>query len=120
MLLLLPGAHVLPDVAETNLGVRVHVPLSVGAHVAFPSLSRPARGCGNRPQHGYLRVGDRVRRWAQGKPLAFDPSFEHEMVNCGEHPVLLLVLVCPPAATNLRVPRLTLHVAVCRMCGSPC
>ena len=57
-----PHSRIPPHVGPMNGIVRAHLPLIV-------------------PQGCYIRVGNEERTWHEGKLLAFDDSFEHEVFN---------------------------------------
>jgi Aspartyl/Asparaginyl beta-hydroxylase len=78
-----PGSHVEPHTGSSNLRLRVHL----GVDVPEPDKAR-------------LRVGTEWRPWAQGRTLAFDDSFEHEVVHEGlRDRVVLVVDVWHPGLT---------------------
>ena len=54
------GTHLRPHCGPSNTRMRIHLGLSVPP------------GC-------EIRVGNRTRGWAEGRTLAFDDSFEHEV-----------------------------------------
>lgn len=59
------GTHISAHCGISNAKLRVHLGLSV------PATPPPRRSA--------IRVGQEVRRWAEGKLLVFDDSFEHEV-----------------------------------------
>lgn len=70
--LLQPGAHIPPHSGMLNTRLICHLPLIV------------PRGC-------WLRVGNEVRHWEEGRVLIFDDSIEHEALNpTGEPRIVLL------------------------------
>ncbi len=69
---LLPGAHIAPHHGMLNTRLICHIPI----------LTAP--GCS-------LRVGSETRGWADGLPLIFDDSFEHEARNAGPQPRVVLL-----------------------------
>ena len=78
-----PHTHVEPHCGSSNLRLRHHL----GLDVPEPAAAR-------------LRVGHEWRHWARGKALAFDDSFEHEVVHEGERVrVVLVVDVWHPGLT---------------------
>lgn len=60
-----PGAHITPHTGMLNTRLICHIPI----------LTAPA--CS-------LRVGSETRHWADGVPLVFDDSMEHEARNAGD------------------------------------
>ena len=64
---LAPGSHVQPHCGSTNLRLRVHLGINVPE-----------------PKKAKLRVGTKWRGWQAGKCIAFDDSFEHEVVHEGK------------------------------------
>ena len=60
-----PHSRIPPHVGPMNGIVRAHLPLIV-------------------PDGCYIRVGSEERTWHEGKLLAFDDSFEHEVFNHGD------------------------------------
>lgn len=60
-----PHSRIPPHVGPMNGIVRAHLPLVV-------------------PEGCYIRVGSEERTWREGKLLAFDDSFEHEVFNHGD------------------------------------
>jgi len=67
--------HVAAHCGSSNLRLRHHLGLEVPE-----------------PEAGRLRVGAEWRPWARGKTLAFDDSFEHEVVHEGERARVVLVV----------------------------
>jgi hypothetical protein len=68
-----PGAHILPHRDADDPGVlRHHLGLVTGSG-------------------GYLRVGDEWIEWAEGRVDAFDGQVEHEALNLGQSPRLVLL-----------------------------
>lgn len=61
-----PGAHVQPHCGPFNWRVRIHLALIV------PQRLKPSDGA-------FIRVGNEIRSFQEGKVLAFDDSFEHEV-----------------------------------------
>ena len=57
-----PGAHVEAHCGPTNTRIRLHLGLRI-------------------PPEATMRVGTETRSWQEGKCLAFDDSFEHEVAN---------------------------------------
>ena len=68
-----PHSRISPHVGPMNGIVRAHLPLIVPP------------GC-------YIRVGSEERTWQEGKILAFDDSFEHEVFNHSDHVRIVLFL----------------------------
>lgn len=67
---IVPGTHIAPHVGPTNARLRLHLPLQM-----------PKRdGC------VALRVGGETRTWTEGRVLAFDDSYEHEVWYHKRHP----------------------------------
>ena len=69
---LTPGSIVPPHCGPFNGRVRVHLALT------------GSKGC-------YLRVGTQIREWEDGRVLAFDDSFEHQVCHAG--PAVRVVLM---------------------------
>jgi hypothetical protein len=75
---LVPGTVVPPHQGPFNGRIRVHLCLT------------GAKGC-------YLRVGTQIREWEDGRVLAFDDSFEHQVCHRGpEVRVVLMFNVVQP------------------------
>ena len=74
---LAPGTRVKPHTGSSNLRLRFHLGLQVPE-----------------PESVKLRVGHDFRNWSQGKVLAFDDSFEHEVFHQGEQTRVVLVVDC--------------------------
>lgn len=70
-----PHTHVAAHCGSSNLRLRHHLGLDV-----------PEPGAGR------LRVGDEWRHWARARTLAFDDSFEHEVVHEGDQARVVLVV----------------------------
>lgn len=68
-----PGSIVPPHCGPFNGRLRVHLALT------------GSRGC-------YLRVGTQIREWEDGKVLAFDDSFEHQVCHAGQEVRVVLML----------------------------
>ena len=62
-----PHSHITPHCGSSNLRLRHHL----GVDVPEPDAAR-------------IRVGTQWRHWAEGKAMAFDDSFEHEVIHDGE------------------------------------
>ncbi len=69
---LLPGAHIAPHHGMLNTRLICHIPIMTAPDCA-------------------LRVGSETRGWADGVPLIFDDSFEHEARNAGAQPRVVLL-----------------------------
>ena len=77
-----PAAHIPPHNGMLNCRVICHLPLIV------------PKGC-------WLRVGNEIREWEEGKLLIFDDSIEHEARNpTGELRIILLFDVWRPELTG--------------------
>ena len=74
---LAPGTHVKPHCGSSNLRLRYHLGLQV------PETDTVK-----------LRVAQDERPWSEGKVLAFDDSFEHEVFHRGEKTRVVLVVDC--------------------------
>ena len=74
---LAPGTHVKPHTGSSNLRLRFHLGLQV------PDT-----------ENVKLRVAHDFRPWNQGKVLAFDDSFEHEVFHKGDQTRVVLVVDC--------------------------
>jgi hypothetical protein len=68
-----PHSRIPPHVGPMNGIVRAHLPLIV-------------------PDGCYIRVGNEERTWREGKLLAFDDSFEHEVFNHSDHVRIVLFM----------------------------
>lgn len=68
-----PHSRIPPHVGPMNGIVRAHLPLIV-------------------PQGCYIRVGNEERTWHEGKLLAFDDSFEHEVFNHSDQVRIVLFM----------------------------
>ena len=68
-----PHSRIPPHVGPMNGIVRAHLPLIV-------------------PEGCYIRVGSEERTWHEGKLLAFDDSFEHEVFNHSDHVRIVLFM----------------------------
>ena len=68
-----PHSRIPPHVGPMNGIVRAHLPLVV-------------------PQGCYIRVGSEERTWHEGKLLAFDDSFEHEVFNHSDQVRIVLFM----------------------------
>lgn len=63
--ILAPGYHIPPHRGPTRALVRCHLGLRVP----------------DKPEDCWIRVGDRVSHWYEGKCLLFDDTYEHEVLN---------------------------------------
>lgn len=80
-----PGAHILPHCGPWNARLTVHLGLTV-------------------PEGCVFRVGSEVRTWQEGRCLAFDDSFEHEVLHRGQSTrVILLLDVWHPELTAIEI-----------------
>jgi aspartate beta-hydroxylase len=61
-----PGAEILSHAGLTNAAVRIHLPLLVPE-----------------PAKSVIRVGPKVRTWEEGKVLAFNDAYDHQVWNFG-------------------------------------
>mmetsp|Transcript_10755 Transcript_10755/g.22298 ORF Transcript_10755/g.22298 Transcript_10755/m.22298 type:complete len:381 (-) Transcript_10755:548-1690(-) len=61
-----PGAEILPHCGLTNAVVRIHLPIIVP-----------------QPTKSVIRVGEKVRTWEEGKVLAFNDAYDHQVWNFG-------------------------------------
>ena len=68
-----PGTHVLPHSGSCNLRLRHHLGIDIPE-----------------PDRSQLRVGEEWRSWEQGRCLAFDDSYEHEVQHRGEQRRVIL------------------------------
>jgi aspartate beta-hydroxylase len=64
-----PGAHLHPHCGVSNAHLKMHLGLDA------PVSAATGEGCAR------IRVGNETRRWAEGRVLHFDDSFEHEVYN---------------------------------------
>lgn len=62
-----PGTHIARHCGSSNLRQRTHI----GIEVPEPDACK-------------IRVGPEWRQWRQGKTIAFDDSFEHEVIDDGK------------------------------------
>ena len=77
-----PGAHIPPHSGMLNCRLICHLPLIV-------------------PEGCWLRVGNEVREWREGKLLIFDDSIEHEAKNPGDElRIILLFDIWRPELTQ--------------------
>jgi aspartate beta-hydroxylase len=82
-----PHTHVAAHCGSSNLRLRYHL----GVEVPEPGKS-------------WIRVGTERRSWRQGRVLAFDDSFEHEVVHDGDRPrVVLIVDVWQPSLSAAEI-----------------
>jgi hypothetical protein len=70
-----PHTHIRPHSGSSNLRLRHHLGIDVPE-----------------PDKAKLRVGTQWRGWAKGKSMAFDDSFEHEVVHEGDQERIVLVV----------------------------
>jgi aspartate beta-hydroxylase len=71
-----PGAHIIPHCGHSNSAIRVHLGVTV-------------------PDGPRIRVGDEVLRWQEGRCIAFDDSFEHEVWHDGDESRIVLLIDVP-------------------------
>jgi hypothetical protein len=84
-----PGAHLKPHCSVDNLRLRLHL------GIAIPE------GCS-------IRVGTETRAWQEGRCLAFEDSFEHEVWNRSRaRRIVLIVDLWHPDLTEVEVRALT-------------
>ena len=82
-----PRSHIAPHCGSSNLRQRVHL----GVEVPEPDAAR-------------IRVGEDWRHWSQSKTVAFDDSFEHEVVHDGEQErIVLSVDLWHPALSEVEI-----------------
>ena len=62
-----PGAEIASHAGLTNAVVRIHLPLLVPE-----------------PSKSVIRVGPKVRTWEEGKVLAFNDAYDHQVWNFGK------------------------------------
>lgn len=62
-----PGSEIQSHAGLTNAAVRIHLPLLVPE-----------------PTKSVIRVGDKVRTWEEGKLLAFNDAYDHQVWNFGK------------------------------------
>ncbi len=85
-----PGSIVPPHAGPFNGRLRVHLALT------------GSRGC-------YLRVGTQIREWEDGRVLAFDDSFEHQVCHAGkEVRVVLMLNILQPGVPSTVVDQFSL------------
>jgi aspartate beta-hydroxylase len=78
-----PGTHIAPHYGSSNLRLRHHL----GIEIPEPEAAR-------------IRVGTEWRQWKQGRAMAFDDSFEHEVEHEGKKlRIVLSVDVWHPSLT---------------------
>ena len=71
--LMQPGTHVAPHTGLTNARLRIHLGLSGLEGV-------------------WIRVGDEVRAWRDGRCIVFDDSFVHEVWHNGTETRIVLIV----------------------------
>lgn len=62
-----PGAEIHSHTGLTNGAIRIHLPLMVPE-----------------PTKSVIRVGRKVRTWEEGKVLAFNDAYDHQVWNFGK------------------------------------
>jgi len=83
------GAHLRPHCSIDNLRVRMHLGVAI-------------------PDKCSMRVGAETRTWEEGKCLAFEDSFEHEVWNRSDSSrIVLIVDLWHPDLTDIEVRALT-------------
>jgi aspartyl/asparaginyl beta-hydroxylase (cupin superfamily) len=83
------GTHLHPHCSTDNLRVRLHLGIEV-------------------PEGCLMRVAGETRSWEEGKVLAFEDSFEHEVWNrSGRRRVVLIVDLWHPDLTDIEIRALT-------------
>ena len=81
---LTPDSHILPHSGSSNFRLRHHL----GVQVPEPESAK-------------IRVGSEWRSWEQGKSMAFDDAFEHEVFHQGKKTRVVLVIdVWHPSLTQ--------------------
>ena len=76
-----PGTVIQPHYGPSNLRVRCHLPLVVP-----------------KDQSAFLKIAGEAKIWAEGEPIVFDDSYEHEASNLSpdqERAILLIDLWHP-------------------------
>ena len=82
-------SHLRPHCSIDNLRVRIHLALAI-------------------PEGCRIRVGDQTRSWQEGRCLAFEDSFEHEVWNrSGTRRVVLIADLWHPDLTDIEIEALT-------------
>jgi Aspartyl/Asparaginyl beta-hydroxylase len=82
------GTHITPHCGSTNAVLRIHLGIRV-------------------PERASIRVADRTVRWAEGRCLVFDDSFEHEVHHDGAGDrVVLIIDTAHPDLAATATPRL--------------
>lgn len=82
-------SHLRPHCSIDNLRVRIHLGVSV-------------------PEGCHIRVGAEIRSWEEGRCLAFEDSFEHEVWNrSGTRRIVLIVDLWHPDLTDVEIEALT-------------
>lgn len=71
-----PGTRVVPDPAETNRRLRLHLAIQAG-------------------EGAHLKIGENQRAWSSAACLVFDESFQHE-IHAGDHQALILLTLDVP------------------------
>ncbi|MEH6589913.1 MAG: aspartyl/asparaginyl beta-hydroxylase domain-containing protein [Halioglobus sp.] len=81
---LTPGTHIVPHVGSSNLRVRYHLGIDIPE-----------------PEKVKIRVGDEWRCWTQNGVIAFDDSYNHEVIHEGtKDRAVLIVDVWHPSLSN--------------------
>lgn len=70
---LTPGAEILSHCGLTNAAVRIHLPIIVPE-----------------PTKSVIRAGPKVRTWEEGKVLAFNDAYDHQVWNFGKQTRVVL------------------------------
>ena len=82
-------SHLRPHCSIDNLRVRIHLGLSI-------------------PEGCRIRVGAETRSWQEGRCLAFEDSFEHEVWNrSGTRRIVLIIDLWHPDLTDVEIEALT-------------
>ena len=81
-----PGGHLYPHCGPTSARLKLHLGLEVpsrptAASRAGSTTLREGQGHIEEKPCCYIRVGNTTKSWRQGRVLAFDDSFEHEVWN---------------------------------------
>jgi aspartate beta-hydroxylase len=86
-----PRTHITPHTGPTNRKLRIHVPLVVPQREGAGAGAGAHGGGGGGGALCRLRVGPHTRPVREGRPFAFDDSFQHEAANDADAPRVTLI-----------------------------
>lgn len=102
---LVPGVSKTGMVFLSKLSAQSHIAAHFGFTNAHLRCHLPLRAKGG----AYMRVGDEIRYWEQGKVTVFDDTYEHEVWNDSDDPrVLLSFDIVHPDLTQVEIEGLSL------------